>query len=192
MSGIWLLSYLMLWAFVTIEGVIIIALLRVFTGLHQRIEEHQESQGLVRLTPGDVLIDQDLIGLSGDTIQLSQMWQQGHLLLLFTSSDCAACWRLLTWVRDAFRNGQFTDWDVCILCAGRETQFRKRFGEIGFPLEIPAAVIDPTSLRWRYHVPGTPTIAIVEENGRIVDVVTVEAETYLEILTRRSAFQLAV
>ncbi len=184
----WLISYLILWAFVTIEGVIIIALLRVFTGLHQRIEVQQESQDLAQLTPGDILADQDLLGLSGETIELSHLWQRGNLLLLFVSVDCAPCRTLLTWVGNAFGDGQLSDWDVCVVCGGRKAQVRQLVGQIGFPREIPVAVVEYASLRWQYHVAGTPTVAIVEDNGRVVDIVVGEAEPYLGMLIRRSAF----
>jgi hypothetical protein len=91
-----------------------------------------------------------------------------------------------------FRNGQLAGWDVCVLCAGKESQVQALFREIGFPLEIPVAVVEHASLRGRYHVSGTPTLAIVEEEGRVVDVVAGEVEPYLSIMARRSTFRVMI
>jgi hypothetical protein len=189
---VWLIAFLTLWGFVIAQGVVIIALLRVFTGLHQRLEEQAEPRGVGGLTSGNALVDRDFIGLGGETIVLSSLWQRGNLLLSFVSVNCAPCRTLLAWIGDAFRNGQLRDWDICVLCTGRETQVRKFLGEIEFPREIPVAALEHEALRRLYQIEGTPTLAIVEEAGRITDVVAGEAIAYLEVLTRRSTFRIPV
>jgi hypothetical protein len=192
LSGLWLTSYLLLWAFVVLQGVVVIALLRAFTGLHQRIEEQQGAQGIARLAPGAVLADEAFTDLSGYRIELSRLWQKGKLLLLFASVDCTPCRSLLTWVGDAFRNGQLSDSDVCVLCAGQESQVQKFVEELRFPSEVPVATIAHASLRSRYHISGTPTLAVVDEHGQVVDVVVGEIIPYLEILSRRSTFRIPI
>lgn len=192
MSSMWLISYVLLWGLVIVEGIVIVALLRVFEGLHQRLEEQAERHGIGRLTPGAMLGDLELSSLPGDTILLSRLWQRGNLLLLFVSVDCTPCRNVLAWIGEAFRNQQLADWDVCVLCAGRQPQVRKRCGELGFPSEVPVGVVEYGALKGRYGIVGTPTLAIVEEDGRIVDVIAGEARAYLEVLTRRSAFRVPV
>lgn len=186
----WLISYLVLWAVVALEGVMIMALLRVFAGLHARLEEHQEvRQEVVQLKQGDALTDADHASLAGDTIKLSRLWGRGNLLLLFVNIDCVSCQQILTAFRDVCKNEQSLEWDVCVLCAGPRARIRQFFREIEFPLEIPVAMIEHRTLRSQYHISGTPTLVIVEEGGHVVNVVPGVTDRYVELLTRRSSFQ---
>lgn len=59
----WLISYVLLWVLVIVEGIAIIALLRVFEGLHQRLEEQAEKHGIARLAPGAILTDHEFVTL---------------------------------------------------------------------------------------------------------------------------------
>lgn len=192
MASRWLGSYLLLWAFVAIQGVITFALLRAIAGIHQRLEDQQGTQIPARLAQGAVLADQELTDLSGHQIKLSRLWREGNLIILFASLDCAGCLSPLAWVGEAFRNGQLSDWDVCVLCAGSESQVRNFFRETGFPDEIPVAAVEYTSLQTQFHVFGTPTLAVVEKDGHVVQVIEGEVEPYLSILTRRSEFRVPV
>ena len=193
LSDMWLVSYLALWTVVALEGVMIgvmiMALLRVFGGLHARIEECQEAQGVVQLKQGDSLVDADHASLAGDTIKLSRLWSRGTLLLLFISIDCVPCQQLLTAFRDAYRDEQLSGWDVCVLCVGAQVRIRQIFQDKEFPFEIPVAMIEHRTLRSQYHILETPTLAIVGEGGHVISVVPRVSGRYVEMLTRRSSLQ---
>ncbi|RIK45331.1 MAG: hypothetical protein DCC58_06760 [Chloroflexi bacterium] len=188
----WLISYVLLWVLVIVEGIAIIALLRVFEGLHQRLEEQAEKHGIARLAPGAILTDHEFVTLAGETVALSHLWSRGRLLLLFVSVDCVPCRGLLEWIGDASRNRQLVDWDTCVLCAGRPGQVRKLCNDVRLTHEIPVVAVEYAALKQRYQIAGTPTLAIVEEDGRVVDVVVGKAEAYLDVLMRRSTFRIPV
>jgi hypothetical protein len=192
MSSIWLASYLILWGVVVAEALIVLALLRGFTGLHQRLEAQREGRGVAQLSSGVILEDQEFISISGAAIRLSQLWQDGALLLLFVSVDCVPCRALLTWLGNSLRADGLPDWDVCILCAGHESKVRKLAAETGLPSEIRLVAVEHATLKWRYHVFATPTVGVVEGNGHVVDVVAGEVAPYLSILARRSEFRVPV
>lgn len=171
MNGVWIGGHIALWLIVGLEAVCIIGLLRLVGGLAQRIDQHLPPDQLDR---GAKVVDRAVVGLSGERSTFSELWQGGRLLLFFVSSGCQPCRDLLSQYAALNAAGLEVGSRACVLCLDHPMTARQLAGDTGLPPSVLVAAVaerEQDEMVRTYGASVTPTLVVVDANGRVEDVV---------------------
>src|SRR5690242_181352 len=159
MDGIWLVSFIALWIIVIVEAVLILLLYRQLGILYLGTASGVSRDGLA---VGTAAPDFNLRDVDGQAVSLSSL-RGRNVLLLFGSTHCEPCRRLLPGLQDfAARDGR--DFEVLWLNQGtpEETeQFRAETGTTLRMLTFRDGVNDA------YRVRVTPFLFMIDPSGVI-------------------------
>lgn len=163
MEGLWLISYIGLWAFVILEGIILIALTRQIGLLHERISPvgartMNYGPEIGTLAPG--FEEEDFLGR-----QVTLGVESGRrTLLLFISMSCDICKTLLPNIR-AISQEERDNLDVVLVSPKSDSAHIKRFIQENKLNSIPIVVSDKLNEIYRINI--APYGVMVNKMGEV-------------------------
>lgn len=180
MSGVWLASYIALWAIVLFQGVVIFVLLRQLGVIYLGTAQGVANDGL---DVGHAAPDFSLTKLDGSSVSLSS-FQAKPLILIFGSPTCAPCRGLIPDL-NAFARDRANELGVLFLSRGDEESARRLADELS--IEVPVASHPDEKLPDAYEARVTPFGFLVDEQGVIRAKGLANNREHLELLLRAGA-----
>ncbi len=177
MSGIWLVSYLALWAVVLFQGVVIFLLLRQLGVMYLGT-----AQGVARdgLSVGERAPDFTLPDLEGRTVSLADF--RGHpLLLVFGSPTCVPCQRLIPDL-NVFAHERPDELRVLFLSRGEVEEVRRFASD--HDVQVPVATFPDDALADQYRARVSPFAFLIDGEGVIRAKGLTNNREHLELLLR--------
>lgn len=177
MSGVWLGSYIALWAVVLFQGAVIFMLLRqlgiIYLGTAQGVARDGLAAG--QRAPGFTLPD-----LDGRPVSLGD-FRGLPLLLVFGSAACAPC-RSLVPDLNAFADERREQLRVLYLCRGSADEARRFARETD--VRVPVAVHPDEELSDRYRARVTPFAFLIDGEGVVRGKALANNREHLDLLLR--------
>lgn len=183
MTGLWLISYAVLWALVVVLCVIVVALARQIGTLHLRLgprgalEIDEEGPPL-----GEEVEPLAVTDVDGEEVVLGG--ERRAQLLLFVSPGCDICRQVLPAMEPVARGGELAP--VVITDAGEddsETAYRRKRGKAPLVASLEACEA--------FDVPGTPYVVILDAEGVVQGKGTVNNMEQMEGLVDTSRRRVA-
>jgi methylamine dehydrogenase accessory protein MauD len=175
MSGPWLISYVVLWAVVLFQGVVIFVVLRQLGQMYLGT-----AQGVARdgLAVGERAPDFTLPNVEGGLISLSGSLP---LLAVFGSPSCAPCRGLIPDL-NAFARERRGELNVLFLSRGDVEENRRFAAELD--VRVPLAILSDGALADRYKARVTPFAFVIDADGIVRAKGLANNRDHLETLAR--------
>ena len=175
MSGPWLISYIVLWAVVLFQGVLIFVLLRQLGLMYLGT-----AQGVARdgIAVGQRAPEFTAVGLDGGHVSLAG-FRGLPLLLVFGSPSCAPCRGLIPDL-NAFAQENREELRALFLCRGSLDEAR-RFGD-ELNVQVPVAVHPDDGLPDRFRARVTPFAFLIDGEGVVKAKGLANNRAHLEML----------
>lgn len=180
MSGIWLASYIALWAVVLFQGFVIFVLLRQLGVIYLGTAQGVANDGL---DIGKAAPDFALRTLAGEPVSLAS-FRGNPLLLIFGSPTCAPCRGLIPDL-NAFARDRANELRVLFLSRSDDESAR-RFADEQH-IEVPVAAHPDEDLPNMYEARVTPFGFVVGEDGTIRAKGLTNNREHLELLLRTAS-----
>jgi methylamine dehydrogenase accessory protein MauD len=177
MTGAWLASYIVLWAVVLLQGLVIFILLRQLGVMYLGTAQGVANDGL---PIGDRAPDFTASGLEGQGISLAD-FRGLPLLLVFGSPNCVPCRQLIPDLH-VFARERAAEMRVLFLSRS-EVEESRRFAD-EFSLEVPIATVPNDELADKYRARVTPFAFLVDGEGVIKAKGLANNREHLEMLVR--------
>ena len=158
MSGAWLVSYIVLWAVVLFQGVVIFVLLRQLGIIYLGT-----AQGVARdgIAAGQRAPDFTLPNLAGGLVSLAD-FRGRSLLLVFGSTSCAPC-RTLVPDLNEFARTRAGEFRALFLIRGEPDAARRFVDELD--VQVPVALHNDEELPDKYKARVTPFAFVIDGEG---------------------------
>ena len=180
MSGIWLASYIALWAVVLFQGVVIFVLLRQLGVIYLGTAQGVANDGL---DVGTEAPDFTVSGLNGEPLSLAS-FRGSSLVLIFGSPTCAPCRGLIPDL-NAFARDRAEELRVLFLSRSDDESARRFASEQN--IEVPVAAHPDEDLPNKYQARVTPFGFLVDDGGVIRAKGLTNNREHLELLLRNAA-----
>ena len=177
MSGVWLISYLVLWAVVLLQGAVIFILLRQLGVIYLGTAHGVSGDGL---DVGTRAPDFALSNLAGEPVSLATFGGL-PLLLVFGSPSCGPCKGLIPDL-NAFWNERRDELHVLFLSHGEADATASFAREHG--IEVPVASFPDGGLANAYKARVTPFAFFIDTAGVIQAKGLANNREHLEMLVR--------
>ena len=158
MSGIWLASYIALWAVVLFQGVVIFVLLRQLGVIYLGTAQGVANDGL---DVGHAAPDFSLRQIDGQKISLAS-FQTRPLILIFGSPTCAPCRDLIPDL-NLFARERAAEVGVLFLSRGDEESARRLAEELN--IDVPVASHPDEQLPEAFDLPGNLPADLLAQPG---------------------------
>lgn len=173
-----LLSQVLLWTAVIVEGLLIAALARQIGILHERIAPAGALTLHQKVAVGDVATPMTLTTIDGGTLAVGGKRDGRSQLLFFSSPDCPVCKSLLPVVRSAARAE--SGWlDVVIAGDGAPGGYRQLVSEHGLE-HLPLVLSE--ALGRAFGVSKLPYAVLLDESGKVASLGLINSREHLESL----------
>jgi methylamine dehydrogenase accessory protein MauD len=173
-----LLSQLLLWTAVIVEGLLIAALARQVGILHERIAPAGALTLHQKVDIGEVATPMTVTTIDGGKLEVGGKRHGRSQLLFFASPDCPVCKSLLPVVRSAAKAER--DWlDIVIAGDGSEHRYRQLAKDHrleNLPLVLSEA------LGRAFGVSKLPYAVLLDEAGRVASLGLINSREHLESL----------
>lgn len=167
MEGFWLVSHLAVWLLVLALAVVVVSLLRNVGVLAAVVKQLQSGvQDTLLLEAGMPAPELPLTTLAGQATELS-LYKGAPKALLFVSPGCGPCHDML----QALERGEPalpelpSGTTAVLVSLGDATATQGLMAEVPFTAG-PVLLVDPTALQARWGVRSTPTIVLLDAEGR--------------------------
>lgn len=167
-TGFWIVAFVILSLVVVVEGVFIIAILRMLGSVVARISEDDGQPA--PLQPGIAVADNRYTDIAGHPFSLAGLWGQGPLLLFLVSTGCVPCRDVLREFAGMSHAANAAGWQVCVLCIGSARMTMYLIEDAGLPAGPVIAAVDGQTLVKAYGITATPTVAHIDTSGRVQEV----------------------
>lgn len=162
-TGIWLYSYLALWALLLFEAALLVALIRQVGTLHAHWVSNEPDWGLPLGAPAPSL---DVASLAGRPVSLA-VERHRKTVLYFLSPGCPSCRSIVPWL-DVI--SQIRSVELVVILTGSRMRIEVFAAEIAHKtsgFEIPIVADEDHVLMDRYNVSAVPYCIVIDEDGRI-------------------------
>ncbi len=183
MSGVWLASYIVLWAVVLFQGLVIFILLRQLGVMYLGTARGVAHDGL---PVGERAPDFNLPALEGRSISLAD-FRGLPLLLVFGSPDCSPCRRLIPDL-NVFARDRVAEVRVLFLSRGAVEDSRRFVRE--HDVQVPLAVFPDEGLADKYKARVTPFAFLIDGEGVIRAKGLANNREHLDMLMRTGKEQM--
>ncbi len=173
-----MLSQILLWSAVIIEGLLIAALARQVGILHERIAPAGALTLHQTVDIGEVASPMTLITVEGTSLEVGGKRDGRSQLLFFTSPDCPVCKSLLPVLRSAAR-AEAAWLDVVLSGDGNLAAYRRMARDHG--LEAMPMVLSE-ALGRAFGVSKLPYAVLLDEQGRVASLGLINSREHLESL----------
>jgi methylamine dehydrogenase accessory protein MauD len=180
MSGVWLASYIALWAVVLFQGIVIFILLRQLGVIYLGTAQGVARDGLAQ---GQRAPEFSLRGLDGALVALSAL-RGLPLLLVFGSPSCGPCKTLVPEL-NAFAAEKAGELRVLFLSYG-DAEDTRRFAQ-ELDVRVPVAVYADERLAEQYKVRVTPFAFLLDSEGVVRAKGLANNRQHLDLLLRQAA-----
>ena len=173
-----MLSQILLWSAVIIEGLLIAALARQVGILHERIAPAGALTLHQTVEIGEVATPMTVITIAGTPLEVGGKRDGRSQLLFFASPDCPVCKSLLPVLRSAAR-AEASWLDVVLAGDGNEQAYRRlarNHGLDGVPMVLSEA------LGRSFGVSKLPYAVLLDELGRVASLGLINSREHLESL----------
>ncbi|MEG3093020.1 redoxin family protein [Sphingomonas sp. PB1R3] len=173
-----MLSQLLLWTAVIVEGLLIAALARQVGILHERIAPAGALTLHQKVDVGDVATPMTVVTTDGQPLEVGGRRDGRSQLLFFASPDCPVCKSLLPVVRSAARAER--SWlDVVIAGDGAKAGYMRLAKDHGLT-DLPLVLSE--ALGRAFGVAKLPYAVLLDEQGRVASLGLVNNREHLESL----------
>ncbi|MDY0960174.1 methylamine dehydrogenase [Sphingomonas sp. CFBP8993] len=173
-----MLSQLLLWTAVIVEGLLIAALARQVGILHERIAPAGALTLHQKVDVGDVATPMTVVTTDGQPLEVGGRRDGRSQLLFFASPDCPVCKSLLPVVRSAARAER--SWlDVVIAGDGAKAGYMRLAKDHGLT-DLPLVLSE--ALGRAFGVAKLPYAVLLDEEGRVASLGLVNNREHLESL----------
>ena len=173
-----MLSQILLWSAVIVEGLLIAALARQVGILHERIAPAGALTLHQTVEIGEVATPMTVITVAGTPLEVGGKRDGRSQLLFFASPDCPVCKSLLPVLRSAARAE--ANWlDVVLAGDGNEPAYRRLARDHG--LDGVPMVLSETLGR-AFGVSKLPYAVLLDEQGRVASLGLINSREHLESL----------
>jgi methylamine dehydrogenase accessory protein MauD len=174
-NGPWLVSYVVLWAVVLFQGVVIFVVLRQLGMMYLGT-----AQGVARdgIAPGQRAPDFTATGIAGDHVSLAG-FRGMPLLMVFGSATCAPCRGLIPDL-NAFALEKREELRALFLCRGGVDEARRFADEL--QVQVPVAVHPDEALAEEYKTRVTPFGFIIDADGVVLAKGLTNNRSHLDML----------
>jgi len=157
-SGIWLVTYIVLWGLVLFQGLVIFVLMRQLGIIYLGT-----AQGVARdgIAAGQRAPDFTLPDLSG-VVRTLEGFRGRSLLLVFGSTSCAPC-RGLVPDLNVFAQTHAAELDALFAIRGTPNESQRFVDELG--LQVPVGIFNDEELPEKYKTRVTPFAFIIDGEG---------------------------
>lgn len=181
MSGIWLASYIALWAVVMFQGAVIFVLLRQLGVIYLGTARGVSDDGL---DIGAKAPDFSVRQLNGESLSLAS-FQSKALVLVFGSPTCAPCRGLIPDL-NMFAHERERELGVLFLSRGDDESARRLANELS--IEVPVASHPDEDLPNQYQARVTPFAFLIGKDRTIRAKGLANNREHLELLLRNAGF----
>jgi methylamine dehydrogenase accessory protein MauD len=179
-SGVWLASYIALWAVVLFQGLVIFILLRQLGVIYLGTAQGVAGDGL---SPGERAPEFTLPNLDGREVTLSGFRGQ-PLLMVFGSPSCGPCKTLMPDLQ-AFAAEKSATLRVLFLSRG-DVEDARRFAQEQH-VQVPVAVHPDERLAEQYKVRVTPFAFVIDGDGVVRAKGLANNRAHLDALLQQAA-----
>lgn len=166
MSDIWYISYAVLWAFVLLLALTVLALARQIGLLHRRLPALGARMGNPGPEIGEQLPAFEAHTLDGRLATVGGIHAQ-HRLLVFVSATCDVCRLLAPALRSIAKSDRDTLHTVIVGIDRDEEEFRQFVQHYKLD-QSPLHAIAAPELAKTYAIAGTPYALLVDQQGVLV------------------------
>lgn len=161
MTGLTLVSYLVLWVLVIGEGIVILALARQIGILHQRMPPLGARMTNIGLNVGDAAPSLPIRDIHGQTVTVGGK-QDNPTLLVFASATCGICADLMPAVRTIWREER--SWlNLMVVSLDKDEADNRAFATKHKLFDLTFLVAPELGLA--YSVAAPPYSLIIDEQG---------------------------
>jgi methylamine dehydrogenase accessory protein MauD len=157
-SGLWLVSFIVLWAIVLFQGLVIFVLMRQLGIIYLGTAQGVARDGIPAGQPAPAF---SLPGLGGGARSLAD-YTGRSLLLVFGSTSCAPC-RGLVPDLNVFASQHARDIDALFAIRGTPSEAQRFVEELH--LQVPVGVFNDEELPEKYKARVTPFAFIIDGAG---------------------------
>lgn len=172
MAGLWLVSYIVLWAIVLVMGLFLVGTLRHVGSLHLQLGASPSDLGTVMPDPpndgpsiGSRTPDVVAETLNGfGTVMLPSQQHQGRILLMFMAPLCESCQRVVEALNALAHNAEWAVQPIVVMRADESTC--RSFLSV-FPLHLPVVVDYGGTIHKEFTVHRAPFGLLYGEDGTL-------------------------
>lgn len=176
MTGIWLVSYIVLWVLVLILAVAVVLMLRSLSVVIERVHhQHQDDDATpTKLRIGELVPDVPLYTSDG-TMSSLHSWSGVHTAVIVVSPGCGPCQEVVTTIKQAQSAQDPLALQVSrtmLICTGtvEEAHQDLAVGQLATTLPVLIDVDREVGMQWGLR--ATPTTVIVDNQWHLVRVAT--------------------
>jgi thioredoxin-related protein len=167
MTIAWIILFGCLSLLVLIEGIFIIAILRVLGGVQLQVRGLEPTQEM-RSLDHDRLAKHPLMTMDGQAISLPMLWAREPILFVFVSTSCSACVDMLQHIFELSMRTTTHSIPSHVLCLGQRAEVGKLMASVNLPSSISATVVEEPRLFQECGVSTLPTLLLVDTTGRVL------------------------
>jgi peroxiredoxin len=170
MSRPFILTYMILWAVVVLQGMLLLGTVRVIhtlqtgtaavhpTEAEPEVPEEPVSERLI----GEQIPNYTTVDISGERFELDQL-RGRSTVMLFVSPSCPSCLLALEEVNTV---GRKANGNVVVVCGAKDESCRRLANDFG--LTVPVIVDESDELQRLFDVSGSPTAVLLNPSNRVV------------------------
>jgi peroxiredoxin len=168
MSTPFILSYVLLWAVVVLQSMLLLGMLRVIQNLQQgHAQEHGGADEPAAEPTAERLIGQEIpafaaVDIFGASFGSEQL-RGRSTVVLFASPNCASC---LLALEELNTVGRKANGNVVVVCGGRQDACRRMAQD--FSLTVPVILDPDDEIQRLFDVAANPTAVLLNPNNRVV------------------------
>jgi peroxiredoxin len=167
MSAPFILTYVLLWAVVAFQSMLLLGMLRVIHNLRQGHEQGHAAAEPAGEPRAERLIGQQIpsfaaVDISGARFESEQL-RGRSTVVLFASPNCSSCLLALEQLSTV---GRKANGNVVVVCGGKEESCRGMAQDFG--LTVPVIVDEDDEIQRLFDVAANPTAVLLNPNSRVV------------------------
>jgi peroxiredoxin len=167
MSTPFVLSYVVLWAVVALQGMLLLGVVRVLHNLQQGHaqqghEAAEPEETLAERLVGEQVPDFATVDVTGARFELEQL-RGRSTVVLFASPNCPSC---LLALEELSTVGRKANGNVVVVCGGKEESCRSM--ALDFGLTVPVLVDEDDEIQRLFDVYSAPTAVLLNPSNRVV------------------------
>ena len=168
MSTPFVLSYVLLWAVVVLQSMLLLGLVRAIHNLQQGHSQHEHEAAEPEEEPrAERLVGQEVPGfttvdITGARFDLEQL-RGRSTVVLFASPNCPSC---LLALEELSTVGRKANGNVVVVCGGKEESCKRMADDFG--LTVPVLIDQDDELQRLFDVYSAPTAVLLNPGNRVV------------------------
>lgn len=172
MTGIWLISYVVLWILFLILAVVLLLTVRSLSVVVEKLQALQPGPEppATSLEIGETLPDVQLRGRD-DTLRALHSFRGTDTAVVVVSSGCGPCRDVLAEIGQHSTTSDPLHLHVAqtvLICLGETNESEQELAQLGVPASLPVFFDPDNRVKSLWGIQGTPTMIVVNPNLQVV------------------------